>query len=71
MLLAKAMVFGSRVPEGATLLGYINRHPSFGGACAVLRMRTGKEVAWYGAGAIRSLPRTWRDRVKFTPADAA
>lgn len=66
-MLAKLMTNDLPVPPGARLLGWIDRHPSpghTGCGYAVLAMRTGVEVAWDGQ-CIRSLPRNWRELVKF------
>jgi len=58
------------MPAGAKLLGWIDHHPAGRGSLgyAVLRMRTGVEVAWDGQ-CIRSLPRNWRDRCTFESAE--
>lgn len=63
------MIAKRPLPAGATLLGYIDRHPIRGGpGYAVLRFdRTGVEVAWDGVAVI-GLPRRWRDDVTFEPA---
>lgn len=68
---AQLMISPSTIPTGATLIGYIDRHPadSCGLGYAVLRMAAGHETAWDGS-AIRSLPRNWRDKVAFTPCGA-
>lgn len=68
MHVAQAMTIGVTRPAGSTVLGYLDSHPNGrSGACVVLRLASGVEVAWDGAS-IRNLPRTWRTRVTLTPA---
>ena len=64
---AQIMTEKMPMPVGSKMLGYIDRHPAdnYGIGWAVLRMRTGIEVAWDGER-IRSLPRNWRDFVEIT-----
>lgn len=68
MHVAQAITASCYRPAGSTLLGYLDSHPcGRGGACAVLRLASGIEVAWDGSS-IRNLPRNWRTRVTLTPA---
>lgn len=69
MKLAEMMIANTPLPKGATLLGYIDKHPAeaFGLGYAVLRMRAG-EVAWDGER-IRTLSADWRELVDFTAKD--
>ena len=60
-MIARMMTLHCRTPDGATLVGYVERHPINRRACAVLRFaRTAAEVAWDGVH-VSSLPRNWRE----------
>lgn len=69
----KLALSNDRVPQGHTLIGWINRHPSDPEgreqAYAVLRTPAGVEVAWEGTPTMRRLPRDWRELVTFEAAD--
>lgn len=67
--LAKLMTQSAPLPPGATLVGWINRHPERGGiGHAVIRFdATGITAAWDGASVI-ALPNLWRERVEFEAA---
>lgn len=67
--IAKLRTQHQPLPAGATLIGWIDRHPAdkVGFGAAVLRWAaTQTESAWDGC-TIRSLPNRWRERVTFEP----
>jgi hypothetical protein len=65
---AQAMIQNCPIPTGATIVGFIDRHPADDGGLGwtVLKYSaTGVEVAWDGQRQ-RSLPGNWRGKVKLT-----
>lgn len=65
---AQLMTQGSPLPDNTVLLGYIDKHPggrSGLGLAVISFVATGVDAAWDGQ-CVRSLPRNWRDRVRFT-----
>jgi hypothetical protein len=68
MNLAQLITHGSPVPKGFTKVAYIERHPEdeSGLGYTVLASRRRIEYAWDGQS-VRSLPKTWRDTVPWSP----
>lgn len=73
MHVAQLMTSLTPPPSGATLIGYIDKHPadkSGLGYAVLYYAATGIETTWDGH-ASRSLPGNWRKKVVFTAASQA